>query len=58
MESIRYQVIVKRGFQKYGKSFTSFADAKFFFFDEFTGGDCTIWKVQNGKYQVVAGYSV
>ena len=57
MENIRYSVVVKRGTQAYGKSFTSLSDAKFFFFDEFTGGICTIWKVQNGKYQAVAGYS-
>jgi len=57
MENTTYQVIVKRGTVSYGKFFNAFSDAKSFFFDEFSGGNCTIYQIQNNKLQVVAGYS-
>jgi hypothetical protein len=57
MENTTYQVIVKRGSVAYGKHFQTLSDAKLFFFDEFAGGTCTIYKIQNNQYQVVAGYS-
>ncbi len=58
MKNTTYQVIVKRGSVSYGKFFSAFSDAKSFFFDEFSGGTCTIYKVQGVKFQAVAGYSV
>jgi hypothetical protein len=57
MKNTTYQVIVKRGTVSYGKFFSTLSDAKSYFFDEFAGGTCTIWKVQGNKYQAVAGYS-
>ena len=57
MENTTYQVIVKRGNVSYGKFFKTFSDAKFFFYDEFAGGTCTIYKIQNNKSKLVAGYS-
>ena len=58
MKNTTYQVIVKRGSVSYGKFFSNLNDAKSFFFDEFSGGICTIYKVQGVKYQAVAGYSI
>ena len=58
MKNTTYQVIVKRGSVSYGKFFSSLNDAKSFFFDEFSSGSCTIYKVQGVKYQAVAGYSI
>jgi hypothetical protein len=58
MKNTTYQVIVKRGSVSYGKFFSTLSDAKSFFFDEFAGGTCTIYKVQGVKYQAVAGYSI
>ena len=58
MKNTTYQVIIKRGSVSYGKFFSSLNDAKSFFFDEFSGGICTIYKVQGVKYQAVAGYSI
>ena len=57
MKNTTFQVIVKRGSVSYGKFFSSLNDAKSFFFDEFAGGTCVIYKVQGVKYQAVAGYS-
>ena len=58
MKNTFFQVIVKRGSVSYGKFFSNLNDAKSFFFDEFSGGTCTIYKVQGVKYQAVAGYSI
>jgi hypothetical protein len=57
MENTTYQVIVKRGTVSYGKFFKALSDAKSYFNDEFSGGTCTIYRIQNNKSQVVAGYS-
>ena len=57
MKNTSFQVIVKRGSVSYGKFFSTLNDAKSFFFDEFAGGTCTIYKVQGVNCQAVAGYS-
>jgi hypothetical protein len=57
MENTTYQVIVKRGTVSYGKFFKALSEAKSYFYDEFAGGTCTIYRIQNNKSQIVAGYS-
>jgi hypothetical protein len=57
MENTTYQVIVKHGFVNYGKFCATLADAKSFFYDEFSSGTCMIYKVQGNKSQIVAGLS-
>jgi hypothetical protein len=57
MGNTTYQVIVKRGTVSYGKFFKALSDAKSYFYDEYAGGTCTIYRIQNNKSQVVAGFS-